>query len=54
MKGSDHPSIPRMNEINVINLQGVALCVVIEHLCGSLDKVTLQVPLELRFHMYDT
>ena len=36
----------------------VALCVVIEHQNGPIDKVTLLValqdPLESRFHMYDT
>ena len=35
-------------------LEEVALCVVIEHKSGPLDKVALQVPLELRFNMNDT
>ena len=33
-------------------LQEVALCVVIEHLSGPLNKVTLQVSLESRFQVY--
>ena len=53
MKGSDHPSVPRMKESNVINLQKVALCVVIEHHSSPLNKITLHVPLELRFDCYD-
>ena len=53
MKGLDHPRVPSMIGYNVINIKKVALCVVIEHKSGSLDKVTLQVPLRLIFYMYD-
>ena len=35
-------------------LKAVALCVAIDRQSGPYNKVTLQVPLELRFHLYDT
>ena len=32
----------------------MAICVVIEHQSHSLDEIILQIPLELRYYMYDT
>ena len=47
MKGSDYPYNPKMMEGMLSTLKEVALYVVIEHLSGSLDMVTLQVSIEL-------